>query len=291
MYTHTLYGEYIYNHHKVNLKRENFFYPRSGISFLYSKIGTHSLWPGSRALQTCKLEEENFLLFNYARESRAFQSAGGLPYIKGSPSFCFMLKETKTKKPMWNFFLWVIFSTTSLKTAPWQYPPEVDGILERYFGFKMLIILKWCQNCSYLEERERERGESDRESWDEFRTRPSKEATHPNRSKMMTTRRGSRLIPSLWRSFISFHSILGVVVLSFFLFLEDSKNKHHNTQSHNRRLMIHKKEGNKQTGTPVRPIFKSAAMKKTTMSSSESSSSSSSSSSYRYILICLLETK
>ena len=55
--------------------------------------------------------------------------------------------------------------------------------------------------------------------------------------------------------------------------------------------MIHKKEGNKQTGTPVRPIFKSAAMKKTTMSSSESSSSSSSSSSYRYILICLLETK
>ena len=162
--------------------------------------------------------------------------------------------------------------------------------------------LFWIQNANYSEmmsklflfgrEREGERGESDRESWDEFRTRPSKEATHPNRSKMMTTRRGSRLIPSLWRSFISFHSILGVVVLSFFLFLEDSKNKHHNTQSHDRRLMIHKKEGNKQTGTPVRPIFKSAAMKKTTMSSSESSSSSSSSSSsYRYILICLLETK
>lgn len=165
-HTHTLYGEYIYNHHKVNLKRENFFYPRSGISFLYSKIGTHSLWPGSRALQTCKLEEENFLLFNYARESRAFQSAGGLPYIKGSPSFCFMLKETKKKQCKTNvkFFLWVIFSTTSLKTAPWQYPPEVDGILERYFGFKMLIILKWCQNCSYLEERERE-GERWKRSW------------------------------------------------------------------------------------------------------------------------------
>ena len=190
-----------------------------------------------------------------------------------------------------KFFLWVIFSTTSLKTAPWQYPPEVDGILERYFGFKMLIILKWCQNCSYLEERERERGESDRESWDEFRTRPSKEATHPNRSKMMTTRRGSRLIPIPLEKFyfIPFNT-RGSSSL-FFLFLEDSKNKHHNTQSHDRRLMIHKKEGNKQTGTPVRPIFKSAAMKKTTMSSSESSSSSSSSSSYRYILICLLETK